>query len=168
MQFPCFPFCQVVQKHEFFWGCIVKCFLIVYFIGSISAKKYQNHPFTCDKVLARQKWDVVFETRCMYSHVKVVSETFTGISLLFQLMSLCGQITCSDVHTDRCVLWCRSSDYCSSVGKMINCPVLRVNSDYPEASVISLCIFWFAWCVHQFFCNGARWYITGQVMTKNF
>jgi len=77
----------------------------------------------------------------MYSYVKVVSETLTGISLLFQLMSLCGQITCSDVHADRCVLWRRSSDYCSSVGKMINCPVLRVNSDYPEASMINLCLF---------------------------
>ena len=34
-----------------------------YFIGNISAKKYQN-AFTCVKVIANQRWDV-FETRCM-------------------------------------------------------------------------------------------------------
>jgi len=31
--------------------------LIAYFIGNISAKKYQN-PFMCVKVIASQKWDV--------------------------------------------------------------------------------------------------------------
>jgi len=36
--------------------------LITYFIGNISAKKYQN-PFMCVKVIASQRWDV-FETRC--------------------------------------------------------------------------------------------------------
>ena len=41
---------------------IVKRILIVYFIGSICAKKYQN-PFTNVKVIANQRWDV-FETRC--------------------------------------------------------------------------------------------------------
>jgi len=35
--------------------------LIAYFIGNISAKKYQN-PFICVKVIASQRWDV-FETR---------------------------------------------------------------------------------------------------------
>jgi len=40
------------------WQCgIVKCLLIAYFIGNISAKKYQN-PFTCIKVIASQRWDV--------------------------------------------------------------------------------------------------------------
>jgi len=34
--------------------------LIAYFIGNISAKKYQN-PFMCVKVIASQRWDV-FET----------------------------------------------------------------------------------------------------------
>jgi len=31
--------------------------LIPYFIGNISAKKYQS-PFMCVKVIARQRWDV--------------------------------------------------------------------------------------------------------------
>jgi len=35
--------------------------LIAYFIGNISAKKYQN-PFTCIKVIANKRCDV-FETR---------------------------------------------------------------------------------------------------------
>jgi len=39
-----------------------KRLLIAYFIGNISAKKYQN-PFMCVKVIASQRWDV-FETRC--------------------------------------------------------------------------------------------------------
>ena len=42
-------------------GGIVKHLLIAYFIGNISAKKYQN-PFMCVKVIASQMWDV-FETR---------------------------------------------------------------------------------------------------------
>jgi len=40
--------------------------LIAYFIGNVSAKKYQN-PFTCVKVIASQRWDV-FETRCKSVH----------------------------------------------------------------------------------------------------
>jgi len=39
------PFCQVVRKHTLFEvhaGGIVKRLLIAYFIGNISAKKYQN------------------------------------------------------------------------------------------------------------------------------
>ena len=36
----------------------VKRLLITYFIGSISAEKYQN-PFTCVKVIASQRWDVL-------------------------------------------------------------------------------------------------------------
>ena len=45
------------------WGGIVKRLLIAYFIGNISAKKYQN-PFMCVKVIASQRWGV-FETRCI-------------------------------------------------------------------------------------------------------
>jgi len=39
------------------WGGIVKRRLIAYFIGNISAKKYQN-PFMCIKVIASHRWDV--------------------------------------------------------------------------------------------------------------
>ena len=42
----------------------MKCLLTAYFIGNISAKKYQN-VFTCVKVIAKQRWDV-FETPCIY------------------------------------------------------------------------------------------------------
>jgi len=35
--------------------------MIAYFIGNISEKKYQN-PFTCDKVIASQRWDVFSDT----------------------------------------------------------------------------------------------------------
>jgi len=38
-------------------GGIVKRLLIAYFIGSISAKKYQN-PFMCVKVIASHRWNV--------------------------------------------------------------------------------------------------------------
>ena len=48
-------FCQVVHKHTLFE--VVKRLLIAYFIGNISAKKYQN-PFMCVKVIANQRWDV--------------------------------------------------------------------------------------------------------------
>jgi len=39
----------------------VKRLLITYFIGNISAKKYQN-PFMCVKVRASQRWDVFWDT----------------------------------------------------------------------------------------------------------
>jgi len=39
------------------WGGIVKRLSIAYFIGNISAQKYQN-PFTYVKVIAHQMWDV--------------------------------------------------------------------------------------------------------------
>ena len=39
-------------------GGIVKCPLIDYFIGNVSAKKYQNS-FTCVNIIASQRWDVL-------------------------------------------------------------------------------------------------------------
>jgi len=45
--------------------------LITYFIGNITAKKYQN-PFMYVKVIASQKWDV-FETRWIYIHTSILS-----------------------------------------------------------------------------------------------
>ena len=61
MQFSCFPFCQVVQKHKLSEVAytLVKCLLIAYFIGNISAEKYQN-PFTCVKLVANQMWVVLW------------------------------------------------------------------------------------------------------------
>jgi len=47
-------------------GGIVKHLLIAYFIGNISAKKYQN-PFMCVKVIASQRWDV-FLRHCVDVH----------------------------------------------------------------------------------------------------
>jgi len=35
--------------------------LIAYFIGNISAEKYQ-YPFMCVKVLVSQRWDVSWDT----------------------------------------------------------------------------------------------------------
>jgi len=60
-------FCQVVQV---IWGGTAKRLLIVYFIGNISAKKYQN-PVTCVKVIASQRCDV-FETRCRNSAEQII------------------------------------------------------------------------------------------------
>jgi len=53
------------------WCGIVKCLLIAYFIGNICVKKYQN-PFTCVKVIASQRWNLFFETRCICTDMKQV------------------------------------------------------------------------------------------------
>jgi len=63
MQFSCFPVLPGSEHAQVIWGGIVKRLLITYYIGNISAKKYQS-PFTCVKVIASQRWDV-FETQCM-------------------------------------------------------------------------------------------------------
>ena len=52
------------------WGGIVKRLLIAYFIGNISAKKYQ-HPFMCIKVIASQRWDVFWDTLYIHSTIRV-------------------------------------------------------------------------------------------------
>jgi len=57
MQFSCFPVLSGSAEAQVIWGGIVKRF-IAYFIRSISAKKYWN-PFTCVKVIASQRWDVL-------------------------------------------------------------------------------------------------------------
>jgi len=59
MRFSCFPVLPgsaVAQTHVI-WGGMVKRLFIAYFIGNISAKKYQN-AFTYVKVIANQRWDV--------------------------------------------------------------------------------------------------------------
>jgi len=42
MQFLCFPVLPGSAEAQVIWGGIVKHILIAYFIGDISAKKYQN------------------------------------------------------------------------------------------------------------------------------
>ena len=56
-----FPRLPGSAEEQVTWGGIVKCLLIAYFIGNISAKKYQN-PFTCVKVIVGQQWDVFWDT----------------------------------------------------------------------------------------------------------
>ena len=57
MQFSCFSILPGSAEAQVIWGGIVKRLLIAYFIGNISAKKYQN-PFMCVKVIANQRWDI--------------------------------------------------------------------------------------------------------------
>ena len=66
MWFSCFPILPGTTEAQVIWGGIVKRLLIAYFIGKISAKKYQN-PLMCVKVIASQRWDVFFETWCTIS-----------------------------------------------------------------------------------------------------
>ena len=47
--------------------------MIAYFIGNISAKKYQN-PFMCVKVIASQRWDVFLRHGVDISHTTVPAQ----------------------------------------------------------------------------------------------
>jgi len=62
MWFSCFRVLPGSTEAQVTSGGIVKRLLIAYFIGNISAKKYQN-PLMWFKVIASQRWDVS-ETRC--------------------------------------------------------------------------------------------------------
>jgi len=62
MRFSCFPVLPGSAEPHVIWGGIVKCFMIAYFMGNISAKKYRT-VFMYVKVIAKQRWDV-FETQC--------------------------------------------------------------------------------------------------------
>ena len=57
MWFSCFRVLPGSAAAQVIWGGIVKHLLIAYFIGNISAIKYQN-PFMCVKVIGSQRWDV--------------------------------------------------------------------------------------------------------------
>jgi len=57
MRFLCLPVLPRNAEAQITWGGTVKRLLIAYFIGNISAKKYQN-AFTYVKVIADQRWDV--------------------------------------------------------------------------------------------------------------
>ena len=52
--FSCFPVLPGSAEAQAIWDGIVKRLLIVYFIGNISGKKYQNQ-FMCIKVIASQR-----------------------------------------------------------------------------------------------------------------
>jgi len=58
MWFSCFPVLPGSAEAQVTWGSILKHLLIAYFIGNISAKKYQNL-FMCVKVIASPRWDVI-------------------------------------------------------------------------------------------------------------
>jgi len=47
MRFSCFPVLPGSAEAQVIWGGTVKCLLIAYFIGNISAKKYQNAFHVC-------------------------------------------------------------------------------------------------------------------------
>jgi len=57
------PFLPGSAAAQVIWSDIVKNLLIAYFVGSISAKTYQNL-LTCVKIIASHRWDF-FETRCI-------------------------------------------------------------------------------------------------------
>jgi len=61
MWFLCFPIFPGSAEAQVIWSGKVKRLLIAYFIGNISAKKYQN-PFMCVKVTASQRWHVFWDT----------------------------------------------------------------------------------------------------------
>jgi len=56
MCFLCFPLLPGNAETQVIWGGILKHLLIAYYIGNISAKKYQN-PFMYVKVIASHRWD---------------------------------------------------------------------------------------------------------------
>jgi len=58
MRFSCFRVLPGSAEAQVIRGGTVKHLLIAYFIGNISARKYQN-PFMCVKVIASQRWDVI-------------------------------------------------------------------------------------------------------------
>jgi len=58
-----FPILPGSAEAQVIWGGIVKHNLIAYFIGNISAKKYQNR-FTCVTGYSKPKMARLFETQC--------------------------------------------------------------------------------------------------------
>jgi len=52
-----FPVLPGSAEAQVISGGVIKRLLTAYFIGNISAKKYQN-PFTTVKVIVSQSWDV--------------------------------------------------------------------------------------------------------------
>ena len=61
MQLLRFPVLPGSAEEQVIWCGVVKYLLIVYFIGNMFAKKYQN-PLTYVKVMASQRRDVFWDT----------------------------------------------------------------------------------------------------------
>ena len=77
MWFLCFPVLPGSAEVQVIGGGIVRRLLIAYFIGNISAKKYQN-PFMCVNVIASQKWYVFLKTVCHMQSVWLDYNVFCG------------------------------------------------------------------------------------------
>jgi len=79
MRFLCFHILPGSVEAQANWGGIVKRLLIAYFIGNISAEKYQN-AFTYIKVIANQRWDV-FLTHSVQSVIYILTRRKTRWNL---------------------------------------------------------------------------------------
>ena len=76
----CFRVLPRSAEAQVIWGGIVKRLLVAYFIGNISATKYQ-HPFMCVKVIASQRWDVFWDT---VTRTAPISLTFSDLARHFR------------------------------------------------------------------------------------
>jgi len=63
-----FPISQGNAEAVDRWGGKTKHRLISYFLGNTSAKNYCNW-IVCVKIIASQRWDVFFETRCSATYL---------------------------------------------------------------------------------------------------
>jgi len=122
-------------KAQVIWSGTVKCLLIAYFIGNISAKKYQN-PFMCIKVIASQMWDVFLRhgVYCQhnlwcplyihcesikgshYTHCRQLHQALTNFHNSFtdRLFSRYAvkSLLMSMIHGFVCILlWCAAADF---------------------------------------------------------
>ena len=64
MRFSCFPVLPGSAEAQVIRGGIVKCLLIAYFIGNISAKKISKSVHVCQSY-SKPKVGAFFETWCM-------------------------------------------------------------------------------------------------------
>jgi len=78
--------------------------LLSYFIGNISAKKYQN-PFTCVTAIASQRWER-FKTRCIYkcSAVAEMGDRLATIDMGRKQGSCCTPPFFRGSHVTQCRL----------------------------------------------------------------
>jgi len=83
------------------WSGTAKRLLTAYFIGNISAKKYQN-AFMCVKVIANQRWDVFWETLYIVLHyVNFSHDILAWVSFRTAwLLEPCSGLSCGVVLLD--------------------------------------------------------------------